>query len=1212
MAIRYSAKEQAATAAAKAIRDYNNAASNLTNRAAALDAVSGKQQSGGLGSILAGIGNSVKNVGDSLYNMFGTGTASVRDLLTGNAGTKKYQNEWKEYAKKNLYGNEDMTDKEYYGKTGGKALDAAATLSDLIPGVGVNPLFNVAQGAASGFGQAKADNPNATGEELRNAALVGGAGGASGALAGKALGKLAQATPKSKIGQKLANAATSQLGRGAIGGATAGATGAGLATALNGGDLASVLANAAQGAQGGALGGATMAGLMGLGGTLYGKAKNRAMGSQNGTGAVEAPVTNELPTNAQKAATSAQNAPEAEVLPRKIAITDYDAGTEQVPVTINRTTKQPTGRGRFIDGYTQGENLPEGLPRTRKGYINDIVRGKNLPEAELPNNEAMLKKLFGMEDYDGDKTLAEAIGRGEMGDDSMTIDYLKGILTPAEMSAVRGNAADYWESTHDDGVFGSYKSKSALPKIDLEDYKDYIGRNGMTRADIDPELLPFLEQGGRKLGSNDWTDIGLKSGEFTQDDVIDAYKRFANTDMRKHYYTNENIGAGLYLDEPLYNRVAEKVIGDSTMAPRQIDVADGMSRSDVIPVRNGAEMPAEAPQAPQGMAEPTYTRRILNEQPQTAIAPRQSANITRPQAEAPQIPHAQRAQLERQYAEARQRQGAELLSQYGTLDAPTRRAVGSPEEVLATLQSEYGLSTPAEVQYAANHVTGKDGAVSKWTRELASQAQNVETAIDKGWLDELIANNGLTDEEAKAVTKQITSALKRTGADGYSDGNTALDTVKQIESQIRQIKGQGGTYHRMTDSDARRAAVLGTVKDELQARIWDAAGDTSKVITPERLAELKSYYEGNQAWANFVDNGIGQVKNGGDLRHLMKPLVDGSKIVEGSKMSAGSFANTLANEVKGANARSLTGAIFKAGKDKLMNSPKAKLNRANKAALEAQNAQAQLNGEAPIKQALASGIKAALADNIGKAANKVTQPLNNQTIANASFAGVYPTFGEVMGNQIARQAANTEGRYANNRREIQSATDDYTNAYNDYATAGQAAQQAQANVDSISDGYQQTSPLDRISQAMDLAMAAGDMKAWGQLADLYSEASKIYTTEEKEPKALSANQSKALVGLQQLDTLSQMAPDAGTALANSPLGFAVNLAGGNDYANQAQSLALTLGYLQSGANITPREAEKIGASYIPSAFDSEEVRQNKLARARQLLQGYLSDTSALE
>jgi hypothetical protein len=91
-----------------------------------------------------------------------------------------------------------------------------------------------------------------------------------------------------------------------------------------------------------------------------------------------------------------------------------------------------------------------------------------------------------------------------------------------------------------------------------------------------------------------------------------------------------------------------------------------------------------------------------------------------------------------------------------------------------------------------------------------------------------------------------------------------------------------------------------------------------------------------------------------------------------------------------------------------------------------------------------------------------------------------------------------------------------------------------------------------------------------------------------------------------------MKPGAGTALANSPLGFLVNLGGGDQYANQAKALATTLGYLLSGANIRETEAERIGQAYVPSAFDSEPVRQQKLARAQQLIQSYMGSTDDLQ
>jgi hypothetical protein len=149
-----------------------------------------------------------------------------------------------------------------------------------------------------------------------------------------------------------------------------------------------------------------------------------------------------------------------------------------------------------------------------------------------------------------------------------------------------------------------------------------------------------------------------------------------------------------------------------------------------------------------------------------------------------------------------------------------------------------------------------------------------------------------------------------------------------------------------------------------------------------------------------------------------------------------------------------------------------------------------------------------------------------------------------------------------------------------------------------------------LEDSMQAALAAGDLKSYATLADLYKDAYSIYSaqakaaaTEAKQDK-LTDNQTKALTGLQQLQQLEGMTPGVGTALANSPLGGLVNLMGGDDYANQAQSLALTLGYLQSGANVSQSEAEKIGRGYIPTATDSESVRRSKLQRARALLENY--------
>ena len=264
-----------------------------------------------------------------------------------------------------------------------------------------------------------------------------------------------------------------------------------------------------------------------------------------------------------------------------------------------------------------------------------------------------------------------------------------------------------------------------------------------------------------------------------------------------------------------------------------------------------------------------------------------------------------------------------------------------------------------------------------------------------------------------------------------------------------------------------------------------------------------------------------------------------------------------------------------------------------------------------------------IASKAGKKLSGVTNMLNNDFLTDRAYGGSdlgMPTFGQLATRQTARQAGLAQARNQDAEREYQGAVQDAQNAALDFNNAMTEAQQNYANAQAMQAAQAQPSQLDRIGSAMNAALAAGDIDAYGKLADLYTQAYKIYelqnpkatSSSSSDAKALSANQSKALTGLQQLQTLSGMTPDLGTALSSSPLGGLVDMFGGNDYANQAKSLALTLGYLQSGANITPREAENIGKSYIPTAYDSESVRQNKLSRAEQLLRNYLADTSSLE
>ena len=1202
------AQNDAMMQAQQAQDDYNS-------RLAAANSAAASAQSkkvNPLESVLSGIGNSVANLGKGLVNMFGETGASARDLITGNAANEKYTSAFRDWAKKNLYGNENMSDKDYYAKSAGTSLDAAATLSDFIPGVGAAAKtgLNVAQGVGSGIAQQYIDNgANVSLEDALRGGLVGGASAGVGQFVG---GKLAGKTAGKGIVSKALN---SNIGRGALTGAASGAAGAGLNTALQGGNFGEIMSSAAQGASGGALGGGAMAGAMGLVGTGLEKLNNRVTGAgtpssktaKSTTASIEAdtPIARKIAQGIADdesiASRVARTVDDVQPVKKSIPITDYDAGEQRV--RVNRPDTE------YSLGNRQGSNIDGILsPNNRRQLANADV-----------DTTSRFQRLF------NDKNIADAydaLQSGQFGDDASAV--LRDILSDETYNKLRDTTRDYaqlGELAFDGTTAGN---KSELPKLNREQYyEDTIGKlgkkgnAGLRAADVPDYMYDHLDNSagknnlGRMVSDNESILREFFGDDANNLDLTDMYKRYedlAQAANQNAVYTNDNALGALAMDPDLNRRVTQEILEDS-YPTRKIDVksAPSISQSvdvdsygDTTPIRRTLNQAQE-------VAQDTTPRRVI----------RRSADTSGLQID-PNLDPSEVAALERQITVNRQKQGAALLEQYGTLNEPTRRALGSPEDVLATLYDEYGLKTPADVQYAANHVTGKDGTVTKMTRELAKSADNVDTVITEDWLSNLMKENGLLEDEKKIVHDQVAAALQRAGRE--TDGNTTLDIMKQLEKQSARYKGKDGTYHLSTDADQRKGLIIDIVHDELQDRLWDAAGDPQKVMTPKRLTELKNMYKNNDAWANFVDNKLAKAQSGAELRSAMKPLVDGSKIVYGSKQAAGGYADRAYKAATSANPAVALGQM---AYEAALGSDAAKQTKANRYAKKAAQAQAKLTGQTAntTGNGIVNGAKN-IASKAGKKLSGVTNMLNNDFLTNRAFGGSdldMPNFGQLVTRQTARQAGLAQARNQDAERDYQGAVQDAQNAALDFNNAMTEAQQNYANAQAMQAAQAQPSQLDRIGSAMNAALAAGDIDAYGQLADLYTQAYKIYelqnpkatSSSSSDAKALSANQSKALTGLQQLQTLSGMTPDLGTALSSSPLGGLVDMFGGNDYANQAKSLALTLGYLQSGANITPREAENIGKSYIPNAYDSESVRQNKLSRAEQLLRNYLADTGSL-
>lgn len=203
-----------------------------------------------LPSILGGMAQGFLDFGKSAVDLFGTGGASIADLIES-ARTGKVTTKNSDDFRKWLYNTDDVKDAAAKGL--GTALNGVQTVSDYIPGIGAvtrNPLFNAGQGALGGI----ADEFKTYGKDYD----LGRAGQRAAVSAGGALASTGLADALKGSGNALLKSGTAQgLARGAVGGAI----GAGGYTAIDGGSLGDVANSALQGAGMGAALGGTMGAL---------------------------------------------------------------------------------------------------------------------------------------------------------------------------------------------------------------------------------------------------------------------------------------------------------------------------------------------------------------------------------------------------------------------------------------------------------------------------------------------------------------------------------------------------------------------------------------------------------------------------------------------------------------------------------------------------------------------------------------------------------------------------------------------------------------------------------------------------------------------------------------------------------------------------------------------------------------------------------------
>ena len=1243
------------------------AAQRLQQKQAGLEAAQNKKTKTSLESALSGlvsgIGERIGDIGSTLNNIGKTVVGGInqigknkaienttkQDSERRNAIAKKYGfNSYSEAANSDkvgedfwneIKGSNEQTKKEQkkvtdnYRETGkygdvtnvntntakGQALNTIDSVLGVIPGVG-GVVANVGGGAISGIG----DEYKRAGREggsfnlenaLKNAA-VGGASGLAGSAGAAGLSKVANKYGGNAVGKALG----SNLASGISGGASAGAIGGALGTALNGGSLEDSLAAALEGAKAGGIGGGAMAGAMGLGGTTLDKIRNRGTTAQ----AIE-------PLDAETVQKNRIEAPTAERIPsaveaveptnnrRGIAITDLDAGEQNVRV---RNANNQTSRGKYIDGVVRRSDA-------------------NLPEAQRPIVEQAPIYYHGSPETNLTEFDLSKAGKNTMSGERAI--YFTDSAPTAEEFA--------YERIPTDSIFVNNKGKKGKVYQTNLDIKNTLDLDNLTDAQI-AELWDYASPLGRLNGRDDF----IKQMKYWRDEAKNPQLIKGNLDLgalaksdydsfsATMYPNSDNTAKEYGIFDPTKATILQDGNAGKTLqdALTKIDVKNTPSIEDIIQVNR------TQPQT----VEPRYTESIIPaRQYEQTVKTMPEAEVTAPKTMAtretqPVIEAEPTVDYQTQIARNRAQVAADkakreaiggVMQQYGTTRL-SDRIEGLPKAIEDML--ELGLYDRAEIDNFAKQMSGADSEVAKTIRRALNEAAPVDGGMGFEW-QEVFDAAGVSAN--KNVQKQIQSfidgkAKKFLHADenGLYNRNDVYDFGKALEKEGYQKYDRGVRNQNTNTQDYGDALILASQS------ILNKATDGVDISGKLNTQKIKNILPNNKAWANKVDNLAANAKTIQDLRSSMSSATKLNLLRQAEEYNMNTYGQNVGGKgttasVKNAAKSLITGkplaavgAVAEAAAEASAGSDKARNKTIKKAYENSMKLQAQANGETPIKtgklarvKEKIAGIKDAgivqgaknLGNNLVDRANKNLAPINNESLTNFSLAGM-----NTLGNQ-AQQFANkqmgfTEAERSQDRlenaRTLANAQNEYANALADYNAqeANYNAQMAQSQASSMG------SQLDRISAAMELALNAGDITAYGQLADLYKQAAEIdelmNPKAKTEAKALSTSQSKALTAQQQLEALAQMKPDAGTVASGIPLlGGLVDLAGGNEYASQADALATTLGYMLSGANIKEDEKASIYKDYVPTAFDSEAVRQQKLNNARQLIQSYMSDTSAL-
>ena len=256
----------------------------------------------------------------------------------------------------------------------------------------------------------------------------------------------------------------------------------------------------------------------------------------------------------------------------------------------------------------------------------------------------------------------------------------------------------------------------------------------------------------------------------------------------------------------------------------------------------------------------------------------------------------------------------------------------------------------------------------------------------------------------------------------------------------------------------------------------------------------------------------------------------------------------------------------------------------------------------------------ALSAGVDKFANSA---INTTNVANSQAGNLVSALTNAAQRNAIRRNAVTRSGVASNNVASQNAMNDAQMGMNaakaDYDAAMQAYNNAQAMA--VPETNANTAKLEQITRAMDLALAAGDLNAYSQLASLYQTAYKIYAPSETTAggaSSLNATQQGNLAKLESagsaIDQLEQLYNQAGGGQGRlggkiAELGASLGMnSAASSYNSAARGLVNQIAAAVGKTDSLNTEGEVQRAlDLVPKITDTPEEAQVKLQSLRNML-----------